>query len=860
MDTNVAPRLTSGWLPQGADPWPVIRQLIAAFPAAAYATDAEGRLVTYNEAAVVLWGREPVAGLEKWCGSFRMHWPDGTSLPLDQCPMATAIQEGRSLQGVPAVIERPDGIRRDVLANPQLLRDSSGAVVGAINTLIDITETKAAERALAASEEGLRKLLAVMPVGVCAFDAHGRITYYNQKATEIWGWQPDLTDQRFTGAKHLFHLDGSPLAPANSPMAAAVLEGRSERNAEFIMERPDGSRIVVSANIDPLNDPQGQPTGAIHIFEDVTSSHASAAALQSSEARLRHLFETAAVSIWEEDFSAVKAAIDSLKAAGVSDFRNYIETHPEFVDECIGKIRILDVNPATLKMLRAQDKRQVLGSLHTIFTPQTRAVFAAEIVAIAEGRETFEAESTIRALDGSAVYAVVSIAFPPSEPNLSRVPVTLVDITASKQAEEERAQLLKIAQLLNRVGPMINSDLDDQKLTQNVTDLATEATGAQFGAFFHNSIGEDGEKYLLYTLSGVPREAFANFPMPRNTAVFGPTFGGHGVVRSDDITKDPRYGKSAPYHGMPEGHLPVHSYLAVPVISRSGEVLGGLFFGHEKPGVFTAQHEQMVAGIAAQAAVAMDNARLLAATRRSEYQLARSNAELSRANTDLEQFAFSASHDLQEPIRNISIFSEILSRRYAGALDEKGRESLEFIAAGAQRLHLLVRSLLTYAQSGENTVEQEEIESSDALEAALDALSSAIAESQTLVTHDNLPRIRYAPIHLQQIFQNLVGNAIKYRREGTPPAIHISCSRAGRLWRFSVGDNGLGIDPQFQDRIFGIFKRLHSGARYSGSGIGLAICKRIVDRNGGSIWVESPGEGWGSTFFFTIPGSQESTP
>nr|MDQ3746496.1 GAF domain-containing protein [Acidobacteriota bacterium] len=167
-----------------------------------------------------------------------------------------------------------------------------------------------------------------------------------------------------------------------------------------------------------------------------------------------------------------------------------------------------------------------------------------------------------------------------------------------------------------RIGGSLTRELDVQRLVQTVTDEATALTRAQFGAFFYNVLNERGESYTLYTISGVPRENFSKFPMPRNTHVFDPTFRGAGTVRSDDITKDPRYGKNAPYYGMPEGHLPVRSYLAVPVMSRSGEVLGGLFFGHSRPGVFTARHEELLVGIAAQAAVAIDNARLYQAAQR----------------------------------------------------------------------------------------------------------------------------------------------------------------------------------------------------------------------------------------------------
>ncbi len=203
-------------------------------------------------------------------------------------------------------------------------------------------------------------------------------------------------------------------------------------------------------------------------------------------------------------------------------------------------------------------------------------------------------------------------------------------LTLREQANqlEEFHQDVRAAAAINRVGRTLVAELDLQRLVQAVTDAGTELTGAQFGAFFYNVLNERGEAYTLYTLSGVPREAFSQFPMPRNTEVFSPTFRGDGVVRSDDITQDPRYGRNQPYHGMPEGHLPVRSYLAVPVISRSGEVLGGLFFGHAEPGIFNARHEQLIEGVAAQASVAIDNARLFEARRRVEDALRESEERL----------------------------------------------------------------------------------------------------------------------------------------------------------------------------------------------------------------------------------------
>ena len=195
-----------------------------------------------------------------------------------------------------------------------------------------------------------------------------------------------------------------------------------------------------------------------------------------------------------------------------------------------------------------------------------------------------------------------------------------VIIAASKIARDitERAQLLAAAQAqstvlrtLSSVGVSVAASLDQNAIVQKVTDAATAVTHAEFGAFFYNvTDDQSGETYRLYTLSGVPKDAFEGFPQPRATAVFGPTFHGEGVVRLDDVTQDPRYGQNPPYHGMPTGHLPVRSYLAVPVKAASGDVLGGLFFGHSRPGVFTEDDEQLASGIAAWASVALENARL----------------------------------------------------------------------------------------------------------------------------------------------------------------------------------------------------------------------------------------------------------
>jgi signal transduction histidine kinase len=406
---------------------------------------------------------------------------------------------------------------------------------------------------------------------------------------------------------------------------------------------------------------------------------------------------------------------------------------------------------------------------------------------------------------------------------------------------------------LNRIGPVLAGELDLQTLVQSVTDIATRLVRAEFGSFFHNVVNERGESYMLYTLSGAPLEAFANFPMPRNTAVFAPTFGGKGVVRSDDITRDPRYGKSEPHYGMPQGHLPVRSYLAAPVVSRSGEVLGGLFFGHSKPGRFTAGHEAIIAGIAGQAAVAMDNARLFEQAQWIQKELKRSNDDLRRANRDLETFAYSASHDLQEPLRNIAISAQLLQCYGGNALDGDQTQFLESILEGARRMETLVRDLLAYTQAiryADGPVPN--IPAQKVFGEVMQTLRNRIEECAGTITAGELPEISMHEVHLTQLFQNLIGNALKYRRSEAPK-VHISATQEDGWCVLSVTDNGIGIEPQFADQIFGLFKRLHTRDDYPGSGVGLAICQRIVEQYGGRIWLEKSVPGAGSTFSFAVP-------
>lgn len=238
--------------------------------------------------------------------------------------------------------------------------------------------------------------------------------------------------------------------------------------------------------------------------------------------------------------------------------------------------------------------------------------------------------------------------------------------------------------------------------------------------------------------------------------------------------------------------------------------------------------------------------------RETERMLQHQAEALARSNDQLQQFAYVASHDLQEPLRMVSSYLQLLERRYPHQLDDDAREFIAYAVDGAKRMQALINDLLAFSRIGTREEVQSRVALDEVVAQVLRDLDVAVGEAGASVQVDRLPTITSEPSQMHQLFLNLIGNALKFHAPGVVPDVHVSARRVGEAWEMSVTDNGIGLDPQYRDRIFQIFQRLHTRTEFPGTGIGLAICKRIVERHGGSIRVEST-PGHGATFAFTVP-------
>lgn len=542
----------------------------------------------------------------------RIHPED---LPRVQESLARALRgETQAFEEDYRVVQ-PDGSLRWIASRGRYRADESQREPVMSGVLIDITERKRGEEALRRREELISTIIDQSPFGIFLLDHLLRIQHVNPRA------RPLFVEMRADEDRDMRELVRERHPPQAAGQLIAIFEHTLATGESYHAPQPsterfaDGTERYFDWELYRVDLPSGSP-GLACYFVEVTAHFAAQQRLRESTDRLEVALAAARLGLWTWD--AVTDLVDL----------------PDRAAEIFGIQRGRTMTWTALQSLLDSEDA-------------SRARMAVEQAIVA--RADYDTEYRVNRPDGTKVH-VAAKGRPvfSGDGKISGMIGVVQDITERKRAEEERGQLLvqerearEEAQALGESARALSSDLDLHNTVQKATDAATKLTGAKFGAFFYNLINERQEAYVLYTLSGAPREAFEKFGLPRNTAVFAPTFRGEGVVRLDDVLADPRYGKNAPHHGMPKGHLPVRSYLAVPVISRSGEVLGGMFFGHPDVGVFTARSERVAVGIAAQAAIAVDNAKL--------YQSVQNTADrlnFSLASLQLGDWRWDAETDL----------------------------------------------------------------------------------------------------------------------------------------------------------------------------------------------------------------------
>lgn len=567
-------------------------------------------------------------------------------------------------------------------------------------------------------------------------------------------------------------------------------------------------------------------------------------------------------------------------------YRSIVELSPDAI-AIHSEGRYVFTNPAAVKLFGAKDPNEILGKKVIDLVHPDYREFVGERIKYIEGKKyrTPLREMKMLRLDESTVD-VEAAATPIIYMGKPATQVIIRDITERKQLEEallkshdelenrvrERTAALERAgralRMLYECNQIIVHAADEMDFLREICRTIVEVGGYRMA--WVGFAEQDRKK----TVHPVAQAGYEEGYLETLNITWTDTERGRGPTGTAVRTGKPSIGRNfltdpdfEPWRAeaLKRGYA---SSISIPMIT-DGRTLGALTMYAVEPDAFDIEEVKLLKELTDDIAYCISALHIRAEHKRAEeelikYQnnlegmvekrtqeLKKVSEELARSNADLQQFAYVASHDLKEPLRTIAGFVGLLAKRYKNSLDEKTHEYIKYSIDGAKRMQDLITDLLEYCKVGTKGTEFQATDSSLILSKTISNLSAAIEESGAVVTYDKLPTVMGDPSQLSSLFQNLIGNAIKYRGKETP-RVHVSAEEKANEWVFSVRDNGIGIDPKFKDRIFAVFQRLHTSGEYSGTGIGLAICKKIVELHGGKIWVESE-PGRGSTFYITIP-------
>jgi PAS domain S-box-containing protein len=851
--------------------------------------DARGRIFLANSAAQRILGLslDQLMGKEISNSSWTVMREDGSDYPVEERPTVVALRTGKPVIGAILGITNPASENRRWLSINAVPRFKPGETrpYQVYSTLEDITERKQAEIALVESRAQLDAALESMTDAVFISDTAGTFTRFNEafatfhkfknkaECAKTLAEYPDFLD---------VYMDTGELAPLEMWAVPRALRGETATNAEYGLHRRDtGDRWIGSYSFAPIRNPAGEIVGSVVVGRDITERRRLDEIRAKLTERLDLATRSARMGIWDWDIRKNKIIWDdqmyALYGLQPGEFGGAYE--------------------AWLHGVHLEDREP------------SNATSAAAV----RGEREYDTEFRVVWPDGSVHWLKANgQVFRDENGTPLRMVGVNYDITERKRAEQElilqteqlreQAELLEYAHVLvrdmeNRI-VMWNQGMEklygwtkEEALGQMTHALFQTEFPVSFGTYqaelvqsgrwqgelthirkdgtkitvlSHQSLyhGQNGQPYLILEVNNditgrklaedalrLSEENFASaFRTNPSALAITRRVDGRFIVINEAYTSIMGYGPA---------EIIGHDVLEFSIYADPQERVKLLQKLAEQGGV--SNYELTVRNkdrglrqiLISMEPINYDNEDCILSVFVDITERKKMEDELRRSNAELEQFAYIASHDLQEPLRAVTGMVQLLQKRYQGKLDERADEYISHAVEAAGRMQALIQALLSYSRVDRRNQPMEPVEAGDCLETALRNLVVSIRESHAVITVDDLPVVTADPTQLVQLFQNLVGNSLKFRG-GREPQVHISVSRLKDAWQFSVGDNGIGIEPQYFERIFLIFQRLHTRREYDGTGIGLALCKKIVERHGGSIWVEST-FGEGSTFYFTLP-------
>src|SRR6266850_2041916 len=837
---------------QAGSPLDAAFKLVDSLAVPVFFKSRDGRYLGVNRAWEEFFGIKGEAFIGKRVADL---YPQDPAIAERHAAMDRELYARPGRQSYEITVRTRGGELRDTIYYKATYADARGEVAGLIGAIIDITVRTQAERALRENEERWRAIVNSANEGILVYDRSLNIVAGNQAAERIIGVPlAEIIGARgFTSLLPCVHADGRPVQPDDRPTRIMVRTGKPLTGHVVGIKRPGGAHTWLSVNTGFLRHHDSADWyGVVSSFTDITAQRNAETALRESEERYRRTFELAGSGLAHvsldgrflrvnrrlceflgysevelvgmsvkdlshpEDRDAVDTRRERLLSGEVESvqlekrYRRTFELAGSGVAHIALDRKFIRVNRRLCEILGYPEHELIGMTGRQISHPDDLEVINQQRAKLYAGEiDHVRVEKRYLRKDGSTVWVAFSMVVERDAGGKPMYEIAIFDdITERKRAEEAVRE----------------SEERFRSLTQLSSDWYWEQD-AEFGMKFMSR--RMGERTGLDAAAYIGRKRWDQPAL--------------NLTQADWAAHRAQLERHEPFRDFemerqnPDGGTRWISVSGEPIFDGKGR-----FTGYRGVGSDITERKQAEAEL-----------------KRAHNDLAQKADELQRSNAELEQFAYVASHDLQEPLRMVSSYTQLLKRRYNDKLQGDAQEFMHYIVDGAARMKQLIEDLLAYSRVGTRDKNFKPVDAESPLKRALINLRAAIQDSGATVTQDRLPAVHCDEVQLAQLFQNLIGNALKFRRTDAAPAVHVGAAEHGMEWEFTVRDNGIGIEPQYFERIFMVFQRLHNKGEYPGTGIGLAIVKKVVERHGGRIWVQSQ-PGAGTTFHFTMPKQGEA--